>query len=404
MAVADDAASAHAAAALRRWPQFLRAQVDATLVQLAPSCPELARCTWGARNVVRIRHPLSRALPGSPASSTCRRCTCPGITTCRGCRMAPLAPRSASPSPRARGGGLPGAARRRERAPALAVLPRGFLRWARGEALPLLPGRERAHAHPDARLVALSFRLWRRARMVRAVTDDASRRSMAATPPGERAVAGSSAGGAANAAVWFGLSISAPTARATARGERHAGRSPELRDANPATLIHQKAVVCRQDEERAACSYYGAAARLAALRPALSPEWRREAQRGEAAARRIAGRFEAQRPSARLPHTGSTTRAPSASAVHSTCCSAGERSFCSSPSTSIFLNCRRFSSMTDGSFPGPKPWKRRRRAFAPSSAHCLRAAAASSPTSRRCRTGRPSATRCSTTRTGAPAF
>jgi penicillin amidase len=45
------------------WPEFLRAQVDATLAELAASCPELARCTWGARNTVHIRHPLSRALP-----------------------------------------------------------------------------------------------------------------------------------------------------------------------------------------------------------------------------------------------------------------------------------------------------------------------------------------------------
>jgi len=45
------------------WPEFLRAQVDATITALAPSCPQLARCTWGARNVAYIRHPLSRALP-----------------------------------------------------------------------------------------------------------------------------------------------------------------------------------------------------------------------------------------------------------------------------------------------------------------------------------------------------
>ena len=45
------------------WPEFLRAQVDATIAELGASCPELAHCAWGARNVVRIRHPLSRALP-----------------------------------------------------------------------------------------------------------------------------------------------------------------------------------------------------------------------------------------------------------------------------------------------------------------------------------------------------
>jgi penicillin amidase len=46
------------------WPAFLRAQVDATLTDLARDCPALARCTWGAHNTVRIRHPLSSSLPG----------------------------------------------------------------------------------------------------------------------------------------------------------------------------------------------------------------------------------------------------------------------------------------------------------------------------------------------------
>src|SRR5256886_9485080 len=45
------------------WPQFLRAQVDTTIAELLASCPELAHCTWGAHNLVQIRHPLSRVLP-----------------------------------------------------------------------------------------------------------------------------------------------------------------------------------------------------------------------------------------------------------------------------------------------------------------------------------------------------
>jgi penicillin G amidase len=45
------------------WPEFLRAQVDDTIADLGASCPELAHCAWGAHRVVRIRHPLSRALP-----------------------------------------------------------------------------------------------------------------------------------------------------------------------------------------------------------------------------------------------------------------------------------------------------------------------------------------------------
>ena len=45
------------------WPAFLTAQLDATIADLDTQCPERARCTWGKHNVVRVRHPLSRALP-----------------------------------------------------------------------------------------------------------------------------------------------------------------------------------------------------------------------------------------------------------------------------------------------------------------------------------------------------
>jgi penicillin amidase len=45
------------------WHKFLEAQLDATLADLGRQCPTLAQCTWGRENVVRIRHPLSRALP-----------------------------------------------------------------------------------------------------------------------------------------------------------------------------------------------------------------------------------------------------------------------------------------------------------------------------------------------------
>ncbi len=51
------------AAQYASWRQFLLAQLDATLVQLRRTCRELAHCTWGAREPVKIRHPLSRSLP-----------------------------------------------------------------------------------------------------------------------------------------------------------------------------------------------------------------------------------------------------------------------------------------------------------------------------------------------------
>ncbi len=45
------------------WRDFLLAQADATAEGLRLSCGTLERCTWGAANVVAVRHPLSSGLP-----------------------------------------------------------------------------------------------------------------------------------------------------------------------------------------------------------------------------------------------------------------------------------------------------------------------------------------------------
>jgi penicillin G amidase len=45
------------------WPEFLRTAVDHTIADLEADCGTLPRCTWGSHNRVRIRHPLSAALP-----------------------------------------------------------------------------------------------------------------------------------------------------------------------------------------------------------------------------------------------------------------------------------------------------------------------------------------------------
>ena len=46
------------------WDAWLLSVVDETIANLERDCPDgLARCTWGRRNAVRIRHPLSPALP-----------------------------------------------------------------------------------------------------------------------------------------------------------------------------------------------------------------------------------------------------------------------------------------------------------------------------------------------------
>jgi penicillin amidase len=48
------------------WNAFLLAQADALLQDLAATCPDLAKCTWGSRRPVAIRHPLASALPLGP--------------------------------------------------------------------------------------------------------------------------------------------------------------------------------------------------------------------------------------------------------------------------------------------------------------------------------------------------
>jgi penicillin amidase len=45
------------------WRDFLLAQLDATIAELEKSCGQLARCTWGSRNIVHIQHPISHGLP-----------------------------------------------------------------------------------------------------------------------------------------------------------------------------------------------------------------------------------------------------------------------------------------------------------------------------------------------------
>jgi penicillin amidase len=45
------------------WRQFLLSQLDLTVDRLRQTCSSLQHCTWGARNTVAIRHPLSAAVP-----------------------------------------------------------------------------------------------------------------------------------------------------------------------------------------------------------------------------------------------------------------------------------------------------------------------------------------------------
>jgi aspartate beta-hydroxylase len=100
------------------------------------------------------------------------------------------------------------------------------------------------------------------------------------------------AAGAADAAVWFGVSLARRHLGATA-GEDEALEQALTLDPNylPA-LIRKGDLYAQQGGVVAAASYYRAAVRLAAAHPSLSPQWRREVERADAAARRLAGEFE----------------------------------------------------------------------------------------------------------------
>nr|PZN81034.1 MAG: penicillin acylase family protein [Pseudomonadota bacterium] len=49
--------------AFESWRAFLLERIDATASELRASCGALTACTWGERNRVHVRHPLSSALP-----------------------------------------------------------------------------------------------------------------------------------------------------------------------------------------------------------------------------------------------------------------------------------------------------------------------------------------------------
>jgi penicillin G amidase len=123
------------------WDEFLLAQVDATLAGLAGECPQLPTCTWGARNQVRIRHPLSAALSALSGFLDMPTLELPGDHNMpRVQEYAVGASERFAVSPGHEDEGyleLPGGQSGHPLSPYYRA---GFLGWAHGEALPLLPG------------------------------------------------------------------------------------------------------------------------------------------------------------------------------------------------------------------------------------------------------------------------
>ena len=124
------------------WPEFLRAQVDATITELDAACPSLARCSWGTRNLVSVRHPLSAALPWLAGWLDMPTQELPGDHDMprvqEGVRFAASERFAVAPGNESEGyllipGGQSGH-------PLSPYYRAGFLAWARGEPLPFLPG------------------------------------------------------------------------------------------------------------------------------------------------------------------------------------------------------------------------------------------------------------------------
>ena len=124
------------------WRDLLLAQVDATGVQLSAACTELARCTWGRRNFIRIRHPLSGAFPSilsqaldMPAVELPGDIDMPRV---QGQAFGASERFAVSPGHEEQGyfhmpGGQSGQ-------PLSPYYRAGFMEWARGQPLPFLPG------------------------------------------------------------------------------------------------------------------------------------------------------------------------------------------------------------------------------------------------------------------------
>ncbi len=130
------------AAEFPSWHEFVLAQVDATLADLESKCETLARCTWGARRPVSIRHPLSRALPFASRMLDMQTVELPGdhdMPRVQDGAIGASERFAVTPGHEAQGylqiaGGQSGH-------PLSPYYRAGFRNWAEGKPLPFLPGR-----------------------------------------------------------------------------------------------------------------------------------------------------------------------------------------------------------------------------------------------------------------------
>lgn len=98
--------------------------------------------------------------------------------------------------------------------------------------------------------------------------------------------------GAADAAIWFGLAVAQRHLGAAAEETQALEQALTLDSGYIPALIRRGDLYAQRGDGRAASSYYDAAVRRAASYSSLPPQWRREVQRAETAARRLAQEFE----------------------------------------------------------------------------------------------------------------
>jgi penicillin amidase len=123
------------------WRALLLAMVDSTITELDTKCGDLTRCSWGSRNYVRVRHPLSRALPFLSWLLDMPAIQLPGdddMPRVQGEGFGASERFAVSPGHEGEGYfELPGG---QSGHPLSHYYRAGFLDWARGNALPFLPG------------------------------------------------------------------------------------------------------------------------------------------------------------------------------------------------------------------------------------------------------------------------
>ena len=123
------------------WREFLLAQADATIADLKTTCPQLAGCTWGSRNPVHIRHPLSRSLPFLSALLDMPQVELPGDHDMPRVQDGPIgASERFAVSPGHEDQGyihIPGGQSGHPLSPYYRA---GFMDWAHGTPVPFLPG------------------------------------------------------------------------------------------------------------------------------------------------------------------------------------------------------------------------------------------------------------------------